>query len=146
MSQDGSQGGWARGAFGAYVCCGREVRCDDAMLGLGAGRRRAEWRTVIKAVRFLHVIDISARYVRVVIRRERLVHATTLVLVVMVICLGPFAAPCASWIDGPCQTNWASSARWTLLPLVAAFAMASVVVLMRESVRRARQALRQLSE
>lgn len=77
-------------------------------------------------------------------RRDGVVFATALVLLFVVICLGPMAAPCASWIDGPCQTNWASSAQWTLLPLVLFFGAASLMLMMRRSARRARQAFGQL--
>lgn len=100
----------------------------------------------MKAAPFVHVSHTSGQYIRCVIRPERVVHGTTLVLVVVVICLGPFAAPCADWIDGRCQTNWASSAQWMLLPFVLAFAMTSLVLIMRTSARRARQAFRQLGD
>ena len=98
----------------------------------------------MKATPFVHVSHICRQSIRCVIRPERVLHGMTLVLLAVVICLGPFAAPCADWIDGPCQTNWASGAQWMLLPIALAFAITSLVLIMRASQRRARQAFRQL--
>jgi hypothetical protein len=38
--------------------------------------------------------------------------------VVVILALGSFAAPCADWKDGSCESNWASDAQWLLLPVL----------------------------
>jgi hypothetical protein len=52
-------------------------------------------------------------------RRPRLIAYSAVVLLLLaLVVLGEFAAPCPNWKDGACESNWASEAQWLLLPVL----------------------------
>jgi uncharacterized membrane protein len=76
-------------------------------------------------------------------RRSRVIaYSTVVVLVVVLVALASFAAPCPNWKDGSCESNWASDAQWRLLPVL----LLAMLVVIWFAVRDNLATLRRLSQ
>ena len=69
-------------------------------------------------------------------------YSSVMLVVVPLMALGSFAAPCSDWIEGSCQSNWASDAQWLLLPVLVLALLVVLCFAVRDSlatVRRLRE-------
>jgi hypothetical protein len=69
-------------------------------------------------------------------------YSAVVLLVVVLLSLGWFAAPCPDWKDGSCESNWASDAQWGLLPVL----LLAVLVVIWFAVRDNLATLRRLAQ
>ena len=77
------------------------------------------------------------------IRRSGVIACCAVVLLVVgLLALGWFAAPCPDWKDGSCESNWASDAQWRLLPVL----LLAVLVMIWSAVRDNLATLRRLAQ
>lgn len=76
-------------------------------------------------------------------RRSRVIAYSSVVLVVVaLVALGPLAAPCSDWMEGSCESNWASDAQWLLLAVL----LVALLVVVCFAVRDSLATLRRLRE
>lgn len=69
-------------------------------------------------------------------------YSLVVLVVVALVALRSFAASCSDWMEGSCQSNWASDAQWLVLPVL----LLALLVVMCFAVRDSLATLRRLRE